>query len=765
MTTLNCQVTYRPLRVGWCVCSNSLDEVREAMRLAYCFWGGVLGPILPADSSESAARLASLFRVDALVSVSSDPDVEAFVKSQGHLPWPAIGGEKLFTEWSRGRLEPNLLDVRHPAREIEEWRAAKRLSPAFFSVLPSWNDDDDPLAPAFLAMFGGYPDRATAGRDYGQMVVQRATAKNVELDPALPIPDDLYRTSIPYYLSFHQLRLNPPRSPREPGVYLGAATSPRDLIDYWNLRAADVPRLLFVDMRYWERLRALIQHFAGDIASTWASPPEPHRRFAIWSSGDLAPEPPTMDLGRALPLVNCTVSEATWNGLNVRPGIPVFDSHFTMAAVTEEYGRLVAHVPLARKPFREDRGPVERQAMVASVRATGLPPDQEQLTFCPPFVPQLNEYYGRNLHYLWNVARAEPDSIGIVTNVGEHHIRLAGLLHDEVIARIFDACGIDASPSLPGRVCRRLIRQMGGLQGCRPFKIRGVRELIRAYPATKSFSKSAAMQKIGSVSEGSPHFSDFEDLFIEPRARGKLKPIDVFTYMLRKKIFRAGLELNCSHCELRSWISIDDLRSDCRCEYCGQTFDVTPQLKDRDWAFRGSGLFGRDDNQEGAIPVALALQQLDANLWDSEAVYSTGMELRWKRGGRRPAEVDLVYVMNRPAERPAILVGECKDHGEIEDQDVLNLRDVAATLEKLDVEVYILFAKASPFTAAEVESCKAAQPEDKERVIMLGDRELEPHRIPDRIKAVPAPLKYRSDLRWLAQLTTHAYFRGGNTAS
>ena len=36
--------------------------------------------------------------------------------------------------------------------------------------------------------------------------------------------------------------------------------------------------------------------------------------------------------------------------------------------------------------------------------------------------------------------------------------------------------GIAASPSKPGLIASTLIRQMGGLDGCRPFKIAGVRE-------------------------------------------------------------------------------------------------------------------------------------------------------------------------------------------------------------------------------------------------------------------------------------------------
>jgi hypothetical protein len=38
------------------------------------------------------------------------------------------------------------------------------------------------------------------------------------------------------------------------------------------------------------------------------------------------------------------------------------------------------------------------------------------------------------------------------------------------------------------------------------------------------------------------------------------------------------------------------------------------QLRDRNWAYRRSGLFVREDNQGGGIPVAVTLQQLDTML-------------------------------------------------------------------------------------------------------------------------------------------------------
>ena len=94
-----------------------------------------------------------------------------------------------------------------------------------------------------------------------------------------------------------------------------------------------------------------------------------------------------------------------------------------------------------------------------------------------------------------------------------------------------------------------------------------------------------------------------------------------------------GLELTCRHCELPFWLSLDEAKTTAECVYCGRTFGIVAQLKDRDWAFRRSGLFGRNDNQEGGIPVALTLQQLDTALSMDRMLYATSLELQAGNGG------------------------------------------------------------------------------------------------------------------------------------
>jgi hypothetical protein len=94
-----------------------------------------------------------------------------------------------------------------------------------------------------------------------------------------------------------------------------------------------------------------------------------------------------------------------------------------------------------------------------------------------------------------------------------------------------------------------------------------------------------------------PRSCAFKTLHIEYREKGDLKPDDVLRYLLERRVFRAGLEFTCPNCQLPSWIHLDDVKTNSICAYCDHHYDVTPQLRDRDWRYRRSGIFGRDDHQ------------------------------------------------------------------------------------------------------------------------------------------------------------------------
>jgi|SRR5271166_893053 len=183
-------------------------------------------------------------------------------------------------------------------------------------------------------------------------------------------------------------------------------------------------------------------------------------------------------------------------------------------------------------------------------------------------------------------------------------------------------------------------------------------------------------------------------------------PAYVLQYLVSRGVFRVGLEFKCPNCELESWMPLDDVKTISACIYCGQHFDVTPQLKDRDWRYRRSGLFGRDDNQLGSIPAALALQQLDTSLRDYLLMYSTALKFTSQAAQIEDCEADFVAVVagrqNIDQTSVQILLGEAKTSGEIDADDARKLSKLADAIHSEIARTFIMFAKTGTFTPNKV---------------------------------------------------------------
>src|SRR5258708_2646357 len=253
--------------------------------------------------------------------------------------------------------------------------------------------------------------------------------------------------------------------------------------------------------------------------------------------------------------------------------------------------------------------------------------------------------------------RVQQDGFGIIDGVGSPDVSFFSLRNSHVIAEFFKFFGIRAEPSVPGRIAKRIIQQMGGFQGCRPFKFPGVRELIEKYGPLASFTRGVATSTIGQISATAQ--PNLPRLYVEG---GLLTTTNTFDYLLDRRIFRAGLELLCPNCNLEFWLALEPLAHDVTCEYCGEKFDLARQLKDRDWRFRRSGLFGKENHQEGALPVALTLQQLDTNLSRGLGfrLLATSFNLFPSGAKISQCETDLVALRQDYDGKIELAIGECK---------------------------------------------------------------------------------------------------------
>jgi hypothetical protein len=601
MQTKSVSLRFKPIRIGWCVKQGDLVGLKSALELSHTLWGGKYNPIIPIGNLELQTSLVRRFHVDILFPISECDEVSGFIEQFTYLKAPF----ELEGIFDRGeRANPNFLDIYHSCRRIHERFSGKEMP--FIPRLLAWNVDD-PLALALLASVGSYPSKS---EQYSRLFEQLPKYEKVDLIQTADLPPTLYEYFSPSELTTYRTEFSLGSRGDLAGFYVGDCGSFDDLVEYWNLRAAG-KELWFYDPAHAKRrdgfklnlIQYLNEHANPDLL--WPDADSP--RIAIHSRDEKIN---SENFGGSI-LLN-RIDSHSWNALNIKPPIIYLkDSnligHSVIGIFEKETNTLT--VPLQNKPFYMD-----------NIHVSG-----QHLTYCIssdlPSIAELNDYYGFNYHFQRFQLRAQTDGIGIFGHTYSDSLTLHPLSPDKVIAELFKIFGINAFLSEPGLRAKRLVSQMGGLQNCRVFKIAGARELLKKTRIDSYVNRSSSKQTIdgtegiGDLIAQQAASKAFEtkygNLYIEARENHgtTLSTDSVFDYLLKKKVFQAGLEIKCPNCLLKFWLSIDDVKSHVNCTYCDHQFNITPMLKDRDWRFRRSGLFSMDD--QGSVPVALLLQQMD----------------------------------------------------------------------------------------------------------------------------------------------------------
>jgi hypothetical protein len=718
--------------------------------------------MIPIGSRGLSDELISLFGVDVLLPVTPTDETKEFIDTYPHLyfhKWRA----SIFNE---KRCE--FVDIRHAVKRVVREVAIGDESILASIVRPVWSPAD-PLAPLFDVLLGRYPEPTENIIDYPRGICS-----------ALKMPDRTIETIIEDKgLSPEFLRLVSPlgltgfnlshKRDRfgwlSPGVILGSASDFDDLLLFWNLRAAGAS-ICFYDATAPNRLKPFVEAFLTGVREEQRE--EPNRvnfwsREAGWPPMSWSPD---FDVTGLRPCVCRGDDELIWNGGNIRPSKPQFTMWHrdVVPSYSENDDGAVASFALPDRPFDDDDPQALNQHFVVAVDANQYGSALDDLTFTTPFIPKLNEFYGRNFYFRYDKARAEPGNlgrgaVGIVNSIGSQRLQINAIRVHQWIREFFALFGVTVERSEPGLRCSRLIRQLGGLQGCRALKVRGARELIRKYGPDQSFTRGSAERRIGNFDENTRQirFSAFEDLHIQRRDQGKLTPGEVFQYLMARGVFRVGLDFKCPNCELPGWIQLDEVKTISTCTYCGHQFDVTPQLKDRDWRYRRSGLFGRGDNQLGGIPVALAIQQLDTSLHDSLLMYSTALEFKSTTSIIEKCEADFVAVVAGAAgirEKPVqILFGEAKTGTPFDADDVRKLGKLSDAVPPNLADTFIMFAKTDLFTENEIRLARTLNTEYHHRVILWSVDELEPYHVYERSEERLGQDGYATTLTDMARVT------------
>ncbi len=443
MATHSLRLRYRPIRFGWCIREGNFDDLRRVIRLSNTLWGGRYNPIIRVGEPKGATELVELYRVDALYPATEDPILTAFIDRFPYLQWPTWD-KGFFIGEGDGRALSTFLDIYHPARNIFQEHIRNRSEPGVSTVIPEW-DPADPLADVFSVQLGTYPSKEEAGKDYSQFIEKNLRATRLKVSPQQPLDPAIMDAITPSVISALELRRDRHPNWDYSGLYVGSCADFSDIVNFWNLRAADL-ELIFFDPNHEARLSKITDAHLAALREDIEGPEDFEHRIGIW-----AKEGREIDLqkfGEGIMWVR--VGEGLWNGLNLKPPLMYIDDQPALGSRSEARGTPSLTFELRPKPVYSEPE-LHTQNMAVIVRPL-LYMEDEQITFSYPFIPELNEFYRRNAHSGLTQVRAQVDGLAVVTTVTTDSLTLHAVSRRELVSKIFEAWGMKAEASEAGRI-------------------------------------------------------------------------------------------------------------------------------------------------------------------------------------------------------------------------------------------------------------------------------------------------------------------------
>ena len=225
-------VKTKPIRIGWCIQQDDYESLKTALELNHTLWGGRFNPIIPIGKDTNENNLIEKFNVDVLHNINENEEVSTYINQFEYLKIP---------------FPVNYLDISHPSTKIQIDKL-DTLQPHFYT----WSDED-PLSLILLASVGSYPE----DKNYTTLFKSIPNYKEEVLKENNPLPLNLHNVFLPFHLSSYYIKGDKNESF---GFYLGDSNDFDDLINFWNLRAAD-NNIWFYDPKHKNRLDNFKQSF------------------------------------------------------------------------------------------------------------------------------------------------------------------------------------------------------------------------------------------------------------------------------------------------------------------------------------------------------------------------------------------------------------------------------------------------------------------------------------------------------------------------
>ena len=388
-------------------------------------------------------------------------------------------------------------------------------------------------------------------------------------------------------------------------LFVCDARSTQDIIDYWNLRAAGfyvVP--IPIQASETESMKELARDFIEKNYRPFKYNPKMFHRTTVLRSRSLSED----------------VVKAFCQSLNIpktkHPAHPMYLFQWWYPRLWDAWARENAFgegisFPYAYEEDRrlsEDENRLELRSLNPKFELvhnySGKPKFANEFSFrfygskepmaevFPEGSRQLSSAIGRVGYRNWRFSRFGP--VFLAHNQNDL-IFLTLPISEAVMTEWLRERGWKVSLSVPGRIAKQMLKQLGGTYGISQLAHKGVIELLSDLEKEAGMPRQAVMGKLKYVVKSDGRFFDAEQLL---------------EGLISANALRLGTKIQCPVCTRYNWYELNVLDYEIHCRFCLSAF--SPPLKspkEIQWTYRSHGPFATSIAQ-GAFTVLLTLADL-----------------------------------------------------------------------------------------------------------------------------------------------------------
>lgn len=662
----------RPIRVAFLVDPTSTGDVYRAIALSTALWGGNYNPIIPAYKRMPRNWEMHRVRRPALPAdiVSGyldgfDPDIVVPVGRCANRAFQ-LGNRDLVSEadlLSDGSTTLTstygigLLEVMKGfwAKELK-FKRADDLQIAIAEMPRSYK--------TFLAsVFGALPDEVLKVIDRQFKNVPGVTRIKPTLATLVEnwTPNRMYPRSLTTWgLDYRPMR--------DPTLFVCDATSPQDVIDYWNLRAAGCYVLPApIQLADSDGIKTMARNFIEDHYYPNRHNAEIMEHAIVQRSRSL-PEQMVRDFCNSLGIEKPAEKNRfkyslrwwyprlwdAWARDNTSESVTFAYAYEQEKRISDTEDRLDLRALNPTFPIDNDYSSAPRFANEFTFRFYGSKEPMAEVI--PEGSHNLSSALGHIGVREWRFSRTGP----VFLARRESDLIFLDVPRAEPVMKAWlKERGWKVTLSGPGRIATQLIKQLDGLFGISLLAHKGVIELLAQLEKEAGMPRQAVVGRLAKViAEDQLGFSG--DRYLE--------------LLIKANALRLGARIQCPICTRNNWFELNSLEYDLRCKFC--LSDFKPPLdspRDMEWTYRAHGPFASSIAQ-GSCTVLLALQFLGGSHHD-RSVTPLFSYTAQKDGNLLEADLTCLYKGRLWRDSKTYVVHvECKSFNRFERRDIKRMQ-------------------------------------------------------------------------------------------